>query len=716
MPILWALILGVVMPLSTFVPGFALARKLRLGVDEKLCASIGLSVLVLHLIATILYFLPVPWVVAWAITIGVIICTWQLRRDIRDFLSHRRIRQQLTAFGCLLMVGLLIVSAIRHYSGGVWSGDWLEHFERTRFFLERWPYERLFIGLYPLPARPPLMNLLAGYFMGHLERSDFGAFQVIFLYLNLLILFPCVLLAGNLVKFGSRKVWLIAGVLALSPVVMQHATFTWTKLFSAFFVVMSLAFYLRGWRRNDPGRMFLSAGMMAGGLLVHYSAGPYALVLIVHYLLIARRRSHMKVEIAGAILVGGLVLLTWLGWAVVVYGVDKTFASNTSVADARKLTVVENAAKIGRNVYYTVVPRPLRTDLNEFRGEFAQPNPFGVVRDYFFTIYQGNAFGAMGLGGWVGVLWIAWRGLHRAPGPRRRFWLGFVIAGVLVAVSSHGGEEQYGLTSVVLVPVVVIGLTALAAGLNGLAPQAKGTLVLLLALDAVLGLLLQHRMQTHDFQLLPADAPAMEQAVPFSPHLLSVTAVWNSVLKHRVQVQFFGDILSPVGSMLFVLLALMVTGWLWSIARQANVARIWRYAAISTCALGATIVSNDGTILSESTSPPEITSAQQAADSAPESASTRYQLGRAYYDARQLQPAAAQLIDASLLDPYLIEPRYLLRMMLLTHGAFVEDTDAWAAEVYRRNPTDPVAIRRLAELLDQHGYPDAARRRRAELR
>lgn len=63
------------------------------------------------------------------------------------------------------------------------------------------------------------------------------------------------------------------------------------------------------------------------------------------------------------------------------------------------------------------------------------------------------------------------------------------------------------------------------------------------------------------------------------------------------------------------------------------------------------------------------------------------------------------LIDAMLLDPFALEPRYLLRMLLVTHGRFLEQTDAWAAEVYRKAPENPEAARARAEKLQQRGLP-----------
>ena len=55
---------------------------------------------------------------------------------------------------------------IRNYSGALWSGDWLEHFQRSLFFLHHFPKDTPIYGEYLLPARPPMMNVLAAFFLG----------------------------------------------------------------------------------------------------------------------------------------------------------------------------------------------------------------------------------------------------------------------------------------------------------------------------------------------------------------------------------------------------------------------------------------------------------------------------------------------------------------------------------------------------------------------
>ena len=51
-----------------------------------------------------------------------------------------------------------------------------------------------------------------------------------------------------------------------------------------FYVLLGLTLYLAGWRRGDRARLACAFAALSAGVLVHYSAAPYALFLGLHYL------------------------------------------------------------------------------------------------------------------------------------------------------------------------------------------------------------------------------------------------------------------------------------------------------------------------------------------------------------------------------------------------------------------------------------------------
>jgi len=125
----------------------------------------------------------------------------------------------------------------------------------------------------------------------------------------------------------------LVALFACSPVVMENATYTWTKSLSAFFVVLAFWFYLAALRKNDRVRIVAAFLALSAGLLVHYSAGPYCLLLGVAL-------SAAGILETAALSGGnwppllspcGLLLATWFAWSLAVFGPTVTTQSNTSV-------------------------------------------------------------------------------------------------------------------------------------------------------------------------------------------------------------------------------------------------------------------------------------------------------------------------------------------------------------------------------------------------
>ncbi|TMA91572.1 MAG: hypothetical protein E6J77_06195, partial [Deltaproteobacteria bacterium] len=354
-------------------PGFFLVRKLPWSPPEKLCAALGLSLLVLYLSSFVIFALHLPQSAYFGVSALCLALLALSFRDLTGLFGHRRVRRQIAAFAFLFLWAIGLLSLVRHYSGGLWAGDWIEHYERTLFFLDHQPKDTVFIGAYLLPARPPLMNLVAAHFLAQVGRQ-YDLYQVVFLFLNLLIVFPCCLIAGAMAPRGGGRLTLVAGALAASPMLLQNVTWTWTKLAAGFYVILAIWLYLRGWRKQDPLRMTLAFVTLSAGLLVHYSVGPYALFLALHYLIVAfRTRTARWRELACISLFSVGLLATWLAWSTAVYGPRATFGSNTTVTDASKVSASANLVRAGTNLVNTIIPHPFRPEgRRSFEAWFTQ--------------------------------------------------------------------------------------------------------------------------------------------------------------------------------------------------------------------------------------------------------------------------------------------------------------------------------------------------------
>ena len=446
----------------SFAPGFYCVRRLPWGPMEKLSGGIGLSLVLLYLASWGIYcFGPREAGGACAAISAVCVLLGILaRQEIRALIGSWRVRRAVLGQAFLLLWAMVMLAAIRHYSGLGWGGDWLEHFQRSLFFLHRFPGDTPILGGYRLPARPPMMNVLAAFFLAQ-TQDRFELFQAISAFLNMLAFLPCCLMLPALGLGRRPRTLPLVALFAVSPVVMENAMYTWTKNLSAFFVVLAFWFYLAGWRKNDRARMVAAFLALSAGLLVHYSAGPYCVLLGFHYLLrVFWKRPRKWRELAAIAVPCGLLLGTWLAWSVAEYGSKATFQSNTSVTAARGYQG-NNLVKIGANLVDSVVPYVLRSGL----AYTSQSNPAGVLRDNAFGFYQVNLIFGMGLVGGPMVVWLLWGFVRRrAPGLREwPFWRVLIPCSVIVGIAVVGERDHMGSAHLTLLPMEMLGLSLIAA-------------------------------------------------------------------------------------------------------------------------------------------------------------------------------------------------------------------------------------------------------------
>jgi len=482
----------------SFAPGFFVIRRLRWNPLEKLCGSIALSLIALYLLCFAAYCLMPNSLTAIcrggaAISFLLALAAW---KDIRRLIGSFGVRGALAGYGFLLIWTCAILAMVRNFSGAGWGGDWAEHFQRTLFFLHRFPTNTPIAGGFKLPARPPLMNVLGAFFLAQ-TQDRFEIFQLVFAFLNLVLFLPCSLLLRAVAPKRRAGVLPLAALFALNPMMMEHATYPWTKALTAFFVVFGLWLYLAGIRKNDGGRIAAAFLALAAGVLTHYSAGPYVLFLAGHYLFRVLPKRPYRVRELG--IIGGscaLLLSTWFGWSIAAYGTRDTLASNSSVKDASKYQggAVE---KIAANLYDTVVPAFLRDP--DSLSMFDQPNATGKLRDDFFVIYQTNLVFGMGLAGGPLAIWLYYRAVRRSGkrGEESSFWLWLIPCVVLTGIAVVGERDLMGVAHLTLVPLEALGLTLVAASF----PWRRAIAVLVLAgclVDFSFGVFLHEHVQNLD--------------------------------------------------------------------------------------------------------------------------------------------------------------------------------------------------------------------------
>jgi len=537
------LVLGVAFGLSRPV-----ADRLRLSPVETVVAGAALSLIAAWAVAWAVFVSGLPlgfyWLLPALAALGIALGWRGTARLVADPAARDLMAGQLIVTGwCVAWL-----SFVKNHSGGAWTGDSFEHWERAAYFLRAWPKDQLFLQIYELPARPPLVNVLTAAFM-RMTQADYVHFQVIMTALCSVAYLPMGLLAG---RFGGRPAARVAAViLMINPLFLQNATYPWTKLPAVFFILGGLYFFLRV-RDDDEasGRAAIVCALMLGGAVVtHYSAGPYVAVLAAAWIAMGwgRRGGPGFVRMtAAAAAAGACVLAPWFLWSVSQYGWHGTFLSNSSVTSLGRWQG-NHLLKVALNVRDTLLPPQVRG----FHGTlFRQTSRWGALRDQCFLIYQINLPLALGSVGCVAVAREAWRAARSANAADRTFWSLALAGFVVLSVAVYGDREHYGVVHICLQSVVLLGLAFLASRWGALGRGWRVALVLGWAVDFCLGIALQFAVEDFaiDRWLLPGQNLGQVSE--------TYTLVSQENLREKIIAQFayFADILTTPPALVLALL------------------------------------------------------------------------------------------------------------------------------------------------------------------
>jgi hypothetical protein len=486
-----ALVLVPFVLLFSFGPGFFFLRRLRWSPLEKIAGSIAVSLILLGGLTFGVYRAGLPSASYYGITVIAGALTLASLRDAWKLLRAPRVSRTLAPFGLLVVWTLGAQSLVRHYSGGDWCCDWVEHYQRTLFFLERWPKDFRFIGRYLVTARPPLMNLVGAYFLGNAGR-EFALYQIVFSLLNLLVFFPCCLFARRFAPREKRLPLVIAIFLAFNPMFFMNTTFAWTKALTAFFVILAVWFYMAAWRKYDIVRMSSAFVCLAGGVLVHYSALPYTVFLALAYLTSVwpwqRQQARAMAVVA---LPAAALVAVWFTWSLREYGGTATF-TNVTFEDTASSSVRDNAVRIALNIFHTFRPYL-------FPGQ-PEDSRLRLLTDRAFTFYQENFLGGIGsINAYVGTWTIGtalWSKRSPLSRPERLFWAAFIPFTVLAGIAVHGATSPSGLANIGLQPLVYLAVTLVAARYRTFSRNVRMMVWCGLLADLVLGIVLEVHMES----------------------------------------------------------------------------------------------------------------------------------------------------------------------------------------------------------------------------
>ncbi len=224
----------------------------------------------------------------------------------------------------LLLIGTALLAlgveaVVPHYGIANLYYDWWEHFDLARFYHAPMDLSRIYQDGYTVTSRTPVYNLVTSLPLT-VFGERFSVFQVATAALAWLWVMPALLLARRfLADQGAR----VVALLALSPLILIAATYSWPKGLVTFFTLLALDrfFALRQATPHQARAVAVQLGLASGlTLMTHEGFVGYLLPLyaVLVWEVVVRRRSWALLTIACAM--GLLVALPWYAWGVAQYG------------------------------------------------------------------------------------------------------------------------------------------------------------------------------------------------------------------------------------------------------------------------------------------------------------------------------------------------------------------------------------------------------------
>lgn len=553
MDLLLILITPLIVLINHTGTGLALLRRSRLKPDEKLVGALVVSGVVTYLIGFIGYLAGQPEFLAWLTFIISVVCLFQCRDQCRAICWNEQVRRMLIASGLLIAWCLILMSVIRSYNGMALISDWFEHYERALFFgrQRNIGIDYGFLqGMYSLPARPPFQNVVTSVAIAP-SGYRFESYLFAMATLNALIAPAGMLLLSTIARRGRRVIWVYSILLALSPVFLVNSTYAWTKLYSGFYALVGIYFFLRIYSKPDWLRLILCAICFAAGAMVHYSIVPYILVLAIPFT--HRVFQKPRAYLAPTMISAGIAIalaMTWIVFSVIHFGWAGTALNNTTVSDSAALSLMGNIEKYGRNLFQTFFPTWTSSPVMAITG-------ISYVRDRLLLILTTVLPFMWGSGGLI--LLFTHNFLSDAK-PARWFWIYYLCAISILGVLIHGAPVVFGgLGFIAFDPLVIHGLGLVAVALRGLKNSwLRGLVVLCFVLETFFGIGAHFYLQSIPLEVSISGNEVSWTRAPELP----VSAYQNLAVKRMYGLSFPFDhwaqarwiLLGIIGAVLIVLI------------------------------------------------------------------------------------------------------------------------------------------------------------------
>lgn len=312
------------------VPGYLMLRLLPLNKEEAIACSLGVTLMVMYLVSlgTIATTTRNGITLSLTLILLSIVAFFLIRkRGVYSFSTASRYPYIifLMVYFHAVFTAAIIPDLFLYYTTGFAGNDWLGFYEVAGFYSGNGVEP----GIHPM-SRTPLYYIAQGAFMS-LFGSSLWAYQISNALLNTAFFVSVYLLVRRL--YSERAALLAMLLLFFSPFIFKNVMHPFSKMLTAYFVVLAVYFYLKV--RAGGGRSAtdcILCGLFSGLAYLSHQLGLLVMAgMILDYLL---RRIDLRLEKKLAVVLPAIsVILPWYLWGIWRYGAG-AFSSNPPVFQA----------------------------------------------------------------------------------------------------------------------------------------------------------------------------------------------------------------------------------------------------------------------------------------------------------------------------------------------------------------------------------------------
>jgi hypothetical protein len=437
---------------SLYFPGRIILEKINIENDEKFVLSFGVSCFLFYIFGFSGYVINLNSTIFNGLFLLIslilsLILTYKNKIQFENKL--------LIQFFISFLFVIFYQSFIPFYSGGLWFFDWFEHYFRSAFFLYRLPLNIKFEG-YIIPSRPPFFNIVSFFYLS-IIGADFYKYQIISSILNLLLILSVYLFCKNYLKIENKNLFaFVCFILILNPYILRQITYTWTKPLCVYYVICGLYFYLNFLKNNEKIYLIFSSWFSGIGFIVHFSAGPYILGILIHFLFRAFFERNLFKKFLIFVSIFFATIFTYFSWSIKNYGIKNSFLSNTTYQQQKNIDFLIRIEKDINNFYKTIFP----VIPEEYRKGFSFYNDRKFETfNFILPLYSSNIWGNLTFTLSIFLLFIIFKKFENFLNVDKSFFKFYLPFTFIISLIVNPTKDLCGVAHVTFLPFVCILLS-----------------------------------------------------------------------------------------------------------------------------------------------------------------------------------------------------------------------------------------------------------------